>query len=318
MITLPDRYRDALPLLAAGATLALWSSAFAGMSYGLRVFTPAELALLRFGIASLLFALPVAAGAIRLPPRQDWPAIALLGFLGITVYQLALGYAMSRIAAGAAAVVIALVPGVTAALAAWRLGERLGARTMAGLAVAFAGVVLVALGSRHGAAFEPMALLVLVSVFATSIYFVWQKPLLARTTPVAFTVASVFAGTLGLLPFGSGLVAKLPLVPPAQVAVAVYLGIGPTVLGYLCWNWALSRAPAAKVTSFLYVQPLLASLVAWAWLGQTLTPLAIAGGVLAIGGVVLAVRGPRAVAVARPLAGVVPAPASALPACCRS
>jgi drug/metabolite transporter (DMT)-like permease len=80
----------------------------------------------------------------------------------------------------------------------------------------------------------------------------------------------------------------------------------------------LSRAPAAKVTSFLYVQPLLASLVAWAWLGQTLTPLAIAGGVLAIGGVVLAVRGPRAVAVARPLAGVVPAPASALPACCRS
>jgi drug/metabolite transporter (DMT)-like permease len=72
------------------------------------------------------------------------------------------------------------------------------------------------------------------------------------------------------------------------------------------------------VTSFLYVQPLLASLVAWAWLGQTLTPLAIAGGVLAIGGVVLAVRGPRAVAVARPLAGVVPAPASALPACCRS
>ncbi len=316
MITLPDRYRDALPLLAAGATLALWSSAFAGMSYGLRVFTPAELALLRFGIASLLFALPVAAGAIRLPPRQDWPAIALLGFLGITVYQLALGYAMSRIAAGAAAVVIALVPGVTAALAAWRLGERLGARTMAGLAVAFAGVVLVALGSRHGAAFEPMALL--VSVFATSIYFVWQKPLLARTTPVAFTVASVFAGTLGLLPFGSGLVAKLPLVPPAQVAVAVYLGIGPTVLGYLCWNWALSRAPAAKVTSFLYVQPLLASLVAWAWLGQTLTPLAIAGGVLAIGGVVLAVRGPRAVAVARPLAGVVPAPASALPACCRS
>lgn len=283
-----------LPLVAAGATVMLWSSSFAAIAYGLRAFTPAELSLLRFGIASLVLAVPVSIGAIRLPPRSDWLAIAALGLLGMTVYQLTLGFAMTRIPAGSAAVIIALAPGATSALAAMRLGERLTSSMCVGLAIAFAGVVLVMLGSGHALHFEPMALLVLVSVLASSIYFVWQKPLLARTTPLGFTTLSIFAGTLGLLPFGLDLPARLVQVPISQLASAAYLGIAPTILGYLCWNWALSRAPAATVTSFLYVQPLFASVIAWFWLGQTLSALVIAGGVLAVGGVVLTLRGSKA------------------------
>ncbi|MEO6689954.1 MAG: DMT family transporter [Dokdonella sp.] len=283
-----------LPLVAAGATVVIWSSSFAAIAYGLQAFTPAELSLLRFGIASLVLAVPVALGAIRLPPRSDWAAIGVLGLLGMTVYQLTLGFAMTRIPAGAAAVIIALAPGVTSALAAMRLGERLTKRMGAGLAIAFAGVVLVMLGSGRTLHFEPMALLVLVSVLASSIYFVWQKPLLARTTPLGFTTLSIFAGTLGLLPFGLDLPARLVQVPMSQLASAAYLGIVPTILGYLCWNWALSRASASTVTSFLYVQPLFASVIAWFWLGQTLSALAIAGGVLAVSGVVLTIRGSQA------------------------
>lgn len=290
-----------LPLLAAALTTLIWSSAFAAVTHGLRAFSPAELALLRSGIASLLLAAPVALGLIRLPPRRDWPAIALLGLLGISVYQLTLGYAMTHIGAGTAAVIIALTPGVTSTLAALRLGESLSARMLAGLAVAFAGVVLVTLGSGRELRFEPLALLMLVCVLVTSIYFVWQKPLLARTTPLGFTTASIFAGTLGLLPFGLHLPEKLLLAPLPQIASAAYLGVAPTVLGYLAWNWALSRAPASTVSSFLYAQPLLASLIAWVWLGQTLGALVIAGGVLAIGGVILTIHGAGRAAPARPL-----------------
>lgn len=290
----------ALPLLAAALTTVVWSSAFAALSFGLRAFTPAELALLRFGVASLILAVPVALGAIELPPRRDWPAIAALGVIGMTVYQLSLGYAMTRVPAGAAAVIVALAPGVTSALAALRLGETLSARMGVGLAIAFAGAILVTLGSGHGVHFEPLALLVLVSVFATSIYFVWQKPLLARTTPMGFTTLSIFAGTLGLLPFGLHLPEKLALASSGQIASGIYLGLFPTVLGYLAWNWALSRAPASTVSSFLYLQPLLAGVIAWVWLGQTLGALAIAGGVLAVGGVILTIRGSRARAASPP------------------
>lgn len=290
----------ALPLIAAALTTVVWSSAFAALSFGLRAFTPAELALLRFGVASLILAVPVALGAIELPPRRDWPAIAALGLIGMTIYQLSLGYAMTRVPAGAAAVIVALAPGVTSALAALRLGESVTARMGVGLAIAFVGAILVTLGSGHGVHFEPLALLVLVSVFATSIYFVWQKPLLARTTPMGFTTLSIFAGTLGLLPFGLHLPEKLALASGGQIASGIYLGVFPTVLGYLAWNWALSRAPASTVSSFLYLQPLLASVIAWFWLGQTLGALAIAGGVLAVGGVILTIRGSRARSAASP------------------
>lgn len=283
-----------VPLLAAAVTIVVWSSAFPAIAYGLRAFSPAELSLLRFGIASAALAIPVAFGAIRLPPLRDWPAVVILALIGMTVYQLCLGYALTRIPAGSAAVIVALAPGVTSALAALRLGETLTARMGIGLAVAFAGVVLVTLGSGRELRFEPMALLVLVSVFATSVYFVWQKPLLARTDALGFTTASIFAATLGLLPFGMHLPEKIALVSTGQLVSAAYLGLGPTVLGYVCWNWALSRAAASTVSSLLYVQPLIAGVLAWLWLGQTLGALAVAGGVLAIGGVVLTIRGSRA------------------------
>ena len=299
----------ALPLIAAAFTLVVWSSAFAAISYGLQAFAPAELALLRFVVASLVFALPVAFGLIKLPPRRDWPAVVMLSLLGMTVYQLSLGYAMTRVPAGSAAVIVSLAPGVTAALAALRLGESLGKRILVGLAVAFAGALLVTLGSGRTIRFEPMALLVLVSVLVTSIYFVGQKPLLQRTTPLGFTAASIFVGTLGLLPFGLHLPEKLVLASTPQIASAIWLGLGPTILGYIAWSFALSRAPVSVVSSFLYGQPLLAGLIAWLWLGQTMGSLAILGGALTLAGVALTVRGAR-----KPVDVPVAAPVVAKPA----
>jgi len=280
-------------LIAASVAILTWSSSFAGIAYGLKAFTPAELSLLRFLVASAVLAVPVASGLIKLPPLRDWPAILALGLIGITLYQLMLGYAMTRISVGAAAVGIALSPGVTSALAAFRLGEKISRRAIVGLAIAFSGVVLITVGAGREVRFEPMTLLTLVAVLATSIYFVWQKPLLVRTTSVSFTVASIFAGTLGLIPFGLDLPIKVASVPHAQLWSAAYLGVVPTIVGYFCWNFALSRAPASKVSSFLYVQPLVASVIAWFCLGQVPTVATAMGGLLAISGVVLTVRSAR-------------------------
>ena len=304
---------DTATLVAASGAIVIWSSSFAGIAYGLQAFTPAELSLLRFLIASAVLVVPVAAGLIKLPPLRDWPAILALGLSGITLYQLMLGYGMTRISVGGAAVVIALAPGVTAALAALRLGERITWRTIAGLAVAFSGVILITVGAGRDIHFEPTTLSLLVAVFATSFYFVFQKPVLARTSTMGFTVASIFAGTLGLIPFGLSLPAKIAIVPHAQIWSAAYLAIGPTIVGYLAWNFALSRAPAAKVSSFMYVQPLVASAIAWFCLGQVPTLLTGVGGVLAIGGVVLTVGATRA---ATPQPKVVVAPRAVPTSCC--
>ncbi len=271
-----------------------WSSAFPVISFGLEYFTPGELSFLRFLIASVCFLVLIAMRVIRLPPRRDWPAIALLGAIGIAAYQLLLGYAMTRVAAGAASILIALSPAVTSALAAWRLGERISTRMLIGLIVAFAGAVSVSLGSGSEFRFEPMALLIFGSVLATSIYFVWQKPLLARTSSLSFTAASIIAGTIVLAPFGLELPSKLISAPADQLAAVAWLGLAPSFIGYLLWNLALSRAPASRVSMFLYLQPVISTGIAWFWLRQVPLPATVIGGVILLFGVVLGNSKPRA------------------------
>ena len=62
----------------------------------------------------------------------------------------------------------------------------------------------------------------------------------------------------------------------------------------MLWNYALARLPASLLSSFLYLSPVLASLIAWVWLGEVPSLLTVAGGTLAILGVILVqTRGQR-------------------------
>jgi len=282
------RSQTALAYWAAGLTLVLWSSSYAAISYGLQVFTPGEIAFMRFAVATVVLMIPVAMGRIRLPPKQDWPAVLLLACVGHFLYQLSLGYSMTRLSAGAAAVVISTVPSVTAVLAMLRLKEHISTRAAVGLGIAFAGTLLVTLGRGHSIHFEPMAFLVFVAVLCSSSYFVFQKPLLQRTDAIGFTVANLAVATLLFLPFATQLPAKLASVPWPQLLSVLYLALFPTVVGFVAWSFALARAPASRVASFLYLQPLMGCLIAWLWLKEIPTWLTVVGGTLAVLGVMLA------------------------------
>jgi drug/metabolite transporter (DMT)-like permease len=232
---------------------------------------------------------------IPLPARRDWPQLALLGVIGLTIYHLCLNYAETRIASGTAAILISLVPAATAAVSAVWVGERLSARTLAGLGMALVGVVMVVLASGKQVKFEPMAALVLVSVLACSIYFVGQRPLFARNSMIGVTAFTFFAGTLATLPLGWQLPQALQTAPWSHIAALLWLGISPTFIGYLAWNAALRRASASQVSSFIYFSPPIAVLIGWLWLGEQPGVLTLIGGVITVGGVVLANARRRAV-----------------------
>jgi drug/metabolite transporter (DMT)-like permease len=160
---------------------------------------------------------------------------------------------------------------------------------MIGLGVALVGVVMVVLTSGKQVKFEPMAALVLLSVLASAIFFVGQKPLFARNSMIGVTAFTFFAGTLGALPFGlSGLTQALADAPWPHIAALLWLGIAPSFIGYLAWNAALRRTSASQVSSFIYFSPPIAVLIGWVWLGERLTALTVVGGVITVAGVVLA------------------------------
>jgi drug/metabolite transporter (DMT)-like permease len=286
---------DGRALIAIAIALLTWSSAYAAIAYALPAFAPGEVALARLLIGSLCFAVLLRTRRVPLPARRDWPQLALLGVLGLTVYHLCLNYAETRIASGTASILISLVPAATAATSALWLRERLSLRTWIGLAIALVGTVLVVLASGQRVEVDPKALLVLVCVAVSAIYFVGQKALFARNSMLGVTAFTFFAGTLAALPFGWHLPQALAVASTPRIAALLWLGIAPTFVGYLAWNVAVHRASASRVSSFIYLSPPIALLIGWLWLHEVPNVLILVGGAITVGGVVLANARRRAV-----------------------
>src|SRR5687768_9942704 len=104
-------------LLAMAVTLLFWSSAFAAIGYALRDYGPGELALFRFGVASVALAIYAPIRRIPLLEPRDLPAMIVMGFLGVAVYHLALNFGQLKVSAGQASLLISTSPVFTAILA---------------------------------------------------------------------------------------------------------------------------------------------------------------------------------------------------------
>lgn len=278
---------DTRTVIALGITILLWASSFAAVRASLQAFTPGHIALFRFLIASVLLAVFTLITRIKLPKLKDIPVIFLLGFLGIAAFHTAQNYGQVTVTAGSAAMIISAVPIFTAMLATIFLRERLKLWGWLGIIISFLGVSLIALGEREGVKFDPGVITLLLAAIAAATYFVLQKPYFIRYSALQLVTYLIWAGTLFLLVFTPGLIEELTNAPIEATVATIYLGIFPSAVAYVTWSYALSRAPASIVASFLYLQPVFAVIIAWIWLNEIPVLISIIGGVITILGVFL-------------------------------
>lgn len=288
----PGRSRvEGLALAAALLTVVLWASAFVGIRAAAEDLSPGPLALGRMLAASLGLGVIVLLRRPAMPPRSAWPLIVAGGVLWIAE-TVTLNTAERFVDAGTAAMLVNTGPILIAILGGLFLGEGFPARLFAGCFVAFAGAATIGVATSSSSSASPDATLgialCLVAAVLYAIGVTVQKPVTATTPALTLTFWTCVIGAIASTPFAPGLIEELASAQPASIGWAVYLGIFPTALGFTTWAYALTHTTAGRLGSTTYLVPAVAVLLGWLVLGEVPPPLALAGGVLAIGGVVIA------------------------------
>ncbi len=282
---------DRAALVAGLVTVTLWGSAFVAIRDAGTTLSPGSLALGRLLVSLIVLGAVALLRRVPLPSAHDLPRIAAYGVLFLGVYSVSLNEAEERVDAGTAAMFINTGPILITIGAGIFLKEGFPRRLFAGCAVAFAGCVLIGLAGTLSGSGRGIALLALAA-FAYATAVVIQKPVLERVPPLSVTWLGCAAATLACLPFAPTLVRELGAAGPSAIGWTIYLGVGPTAVGFATWAYALRHSTAGRLAALAYLIPVVAIVLGWALLGQTPPALALAGGALCLTGVILARRRP--------------------------
>jgi drug/metabolite transporter (DMT)-like permease len=305
-VSTPQAPLDGRTLAAVVVTVLAWASAFVAIRAVGTDLSPGALALGRLLVGTAVLGLLMAGRGWMRPTGREWVLITACGIGWFGVYNVALNAAEQHLDAGTTAMLVNIGPLLIALFAGLLLGEGFPRRLMAGLAVAFAGVLLIGVATRQTEADLVGVVLCVVAAVTYAGGVVAQKPVLRRLPGLQVTFTSAAIGALCCLPWAGVLAGELGRAPVGSVAGMVYLGVVPTALAFSTWAYALRRMDAGSLGVTTYLVPPLVIVLGWLLLGEVPPALAVVGGGVCLAGVALS-RGRRTLR--RP----VPVPAEAGP-----
>ena len=279
-------------------TMLFWGSAFPTSKMLVLEVPPEVGAVLRFGFGSLLMmAILFRRSAKPVPARADWARLAVVAMVGVTGFNTLFFRGLSLAPASDAGMIIPTMSPVFTAMAGMLfLGEGVRLGRVAGLAVSLAGAalffgdVLLHTAGQGGRVWGDAALIGAAVCWAAS--SILSRPLSVRIGALPTAAWTIFLGSLVLLLLSSP---KLVAVPWGRLTgrfwiVLAYVVIFPTVIAYILWMEGIRAIGSGPTTSFMFLAPVFALLIAAALLGERPTALQGAGGALMLLGVGLVNR----------------------------
>jgi len=272
-----------MPYIIAGLVIFFWSSAFPAVRYTLQYYSAEALMLFRFLVASGVLLVYCIWKKVPLPKKKDLPLFIASGFIGLFLYMWTFTAGTAFVPAGISSFLISTSPIFTLIMAIFFLKEKTSLMIWGGVFISFLGLGLISFTQVTDMQLNIGVILLLGASIFTSAYTVIQKFLLNNYTSMQASAYSVVIGTIFMFIFFPSLIREFPGAPLSANLIIIYLGIFPAAIAYFFWSYALSKADKTiYISSFLYLVPFLAIIIAYFWLGEEIPPLALLGGVVII------------------------------------
>ncbi|WP_226086495.1 DMT family transporter [Mesobacillus sp. S13] len=274
-------------------SISFWGVSFVSAKAVLGKLDPYSLLVLRFGIGALflLFILLLNRYTLRISIRYI-PHLVVLGILGVFIHQVLQATALLTINASSAGWLISFSPIFTVLLSVLFLHEKMDLKKGIGMVVAIAGVFLVTT-TRSGHSFEFALnigfILMILSTLNWAVYSILLKRLQIPYPALLVTFYMSLIGFMLTLPFiirNKGW-ESLPLLTQTEWAHLLFLAIFVSGIGYWYWGKALEVLDASRVSTFIYLEPLVTLIAAIFLLHEKFILISAIGGIIIIIGVAI-------------------------------
>lgn len=280
---------------ALGLVYVVWGSTYLAIRYVVESMPPLLSAAVRFALAGLILAsyLLIRRGRRALvASRRQYANAVLIGLLlllggngGVTLAE------QQGLPSGLTALLVAAVP-LWVVLLRLADRDRPAPRTLVGVAIGFAGLaVLLGPGARpHGASIGS-ALLVLVSSLLWSLGSYGVARLELPREPLVTSIAEMAGGAVGLAIVGGLRHERFDWahVQPSSVVGLAYLVLFGSIVAFTAYSWLLGVAPVSKVSTYAYVNPVVAVLLGALFVGEPITTSAVVGGAMTLAAVAVVI-----------------------------
>lgn len=223
--------------------------------------------------------------------KSDYPMIVFLAVLAIYLNQFVFLSSLRFTTPANASLLYATTPTMVLILSYFFFNEKLTFTKTLGIAVALVGILLVVFdrGIDLKSEYTLGNLMLIGAVLSWSMYTVFGKKLILKYGAFKTSSATMILGSVIFLPIGMFGVFNFDFsnLDTVDIGGILYLGLGTSLLGYGLWYYALGKIDTSKVAIFTNLQPVITTVLAVVLLGQTITPIFVIGGVIAICGVIL-------------------------------
>ena len=271
--------------LVIASVILCWAYSPIGVHMGLHSYSPGQLALLRFLIASVFMGGVALVMGIGRPRLRDFPWLLVLGFFGVFLHHTSLNYGQQWVTAAASSVLAQSAPLFSVLIAFFCLKERVSAWRWGCVLLGLLGVLVVIWGDQGLGEIDPRGLLILLAAVSWSVYFALQKHYAHRYSPLTMACYMVWAGTLMLCVNLPGLPAAVVQAPLAENVAVLVLGIFPSALAYLAWGYVLKHVEVSRASVAMYLIPPVAMVMAATLLGEHIALQVMMGGVIVLASV---------------------------------